>query len=195
MSNDNINADNIIDNNCDKNKNKYKYHDFRIITFNLLSTSYTNSTHFSFVKPEHLNFKYRYKKTLKLFNSWIKVNFIICLQELNKDWSKVLLPFFKNNNYNIVHELYADDKMGVGIAYPVNHFDLLNTNIFTCESIIKNIYNYNDNHKTNIDIMNELAEASESINPVISILLDAKYYGELTGKKILVATYHMPCRY
>jgi mRNA deadenylase 3'-5' endonuclease subunit Ccr4 len=182
-----------------------KQYDFRIITFNLLSPEQIKNSisgYFPFVKKYHIEFSFRAKLAKKLIAGWIKVNFIICLQEVSDEWTLILVPFFKENNYTFHYTVYANGKMGVGIAYPTNHYHTLESRIWVCGDIIKDYYKliYEKHSREPIKdvsetVMQVLADASELKNPIIGLMVAVKYFGKFVGKNILVATYHMPCRY
>lgn len=182
-----------------------KPHDIRIITFNLLSpdvmTDKSMMTYFPKIKEKYMDFEYRLDRTKKLLSSWFRVNFIICLQEMSKQWRDRLEGFFEENDYKIISEGYSGDRFGVGIAYPIKHFDLLAVDLDNCGSIIKPIYNTivdnkdEENEKQYSDLVTELEHASRTDNVLLAILLRAKYYGKETDKNILITTYHMPCRW
>ena len=212
----------------------HQTHDLRVITFNLLSPSYVNNEYFPFVKSQHIAFQHRAEKVKKLIGSWIKVNFIICLQEVDINWKQTLDPFFESLEYKFYSIQYADNKMGQGIAYPIKHFDLIDINLFVPGQQISSLNNKliqlfqqeqvtdikdneqshtqekdkENNKDTDMDkekdknkdddrklIMDEISNASDSKNTMISLLLSARYYGRPIGKKVIISTYHMPCSY
>jgi mRNA deadenylase 3'-5' endonuclease subunit Ccr4 len=177
-------------------------HNVRIITFNLLSQDYTSSLFFPKVKKNHINFTPRSEKMKKLLMSWMKVNFIICIQELSIQWYTALADLFTNNNYGIEMVTYIKDKMGVAIAYPKNHYDMLIKDEFVIGSYINDVYNLLNKIKTDIDsnvhintLLTEISEAAGMQTPILSVLLNCKSYGKSVNKNLLVSTYHMPCRY
>ena len=176
-------------------------HDIRVITFNLLSPEITSSHFFPTVRKINLDFTKRTERTKKLMQSWIKVNFIICTQEMSARWKDVLEPFFVENEYGFIYDIYSSGKMGVGIAYPLKHYDLIDVNKFTCSQIIEPIYNsfkqllIKSSDTQSEKILTEFESASESKNTLLSLLLKAKHFGKSINKNLIVSTYHMPCRY
>ena len=185
-----------------------KPHDIRIITFNLLSpdvmTDKSMITYFPKIKEKYMEFEFRLERTKKLLLSWFRVNFIICLQEMSKQWRDRLKDFFEVNNYKIVSEGYSGDRFGVGIAYPIKHFDLIDINVDTCAKMIRPIHDgikqyqaeqAQAQEKQYADLLLELDHASKTENVFLTVLLRAKYYGKDTDKNILISTYHMPCRW
>lgn len=119
-------------------------HDIRIITFNLLSPDVLSeesiANYYSTIKRNYMDFTNRVDKTKKLMLSWMKVNFIICVQEMSTQWKTALEPFFQENGYGFQYDVYSGGKMGVGIGYPTQHYDLLETDMFKCGTFIKPIY-------------------------------------------------------
>ncbi|VBB18824.1 hypothetical protein YASMINEVIRUS_1356 [Yasminevirus sp. GU-2018] len=191
-------------------------HDVRVITFNLLSQETINDVYFPLVKKHYSEFDGRSVKMKKLLESWMKVNFIICLQEMSVQWQKVLQPFFAENNYGFESQTYANGKMGVGIAYPFNHYDLLKKDEYVCGTGVKPILHalkrvdkkfkphvshaskkgYHEGVEIDMKpIIDELSDATDAKNVLLSLLLHCKFKGSSTGKNLIVSTYHMPCRF
>lgn len=54
---------------------------------------------------------------------------VVCLQEVCTSWGGRLLGFFARNQYMFVHTNYSGDRMGVGIAYPLGAFQLLEADL------------------------------------------------------------------
>lgn len=182
-----------------KNSENNNY-DFRVITFNLLSSFCASKEYFPFVKAHFLDFASRSTRVKKLIESWTKVNFIICLQEVDELWFKVLEPVFIDKKYGIHTARYTDGTMGQLIAYPEKHFDRIFVDQFIPGSFIKEMYEkISENKEVNVDdnktIMDQLSEGSKSPNIMISVGLSAKYYGKTVDKYIIVSTYHMPCKF
>lgn len=184
--------------------NNRTLHNFRIITFNMLSQDYATNQYFPNVKKHHIEFKSRSEKVKKLLLSWMKVNFIICLQEVSTQWYNALIGLFDEHNYGCEIITYSGDKMGVCIVYPKNHYDILMKNVFVVDEYITKVYEFlamnmignnsilDGNTQT---ILTEIEEASVVKTPLLSILLDCKSYGKSVNKNLLVSTYHMPCKY
>lgn len=180
---------------------EYDYHDIRVITYNVLSEHYATKEFFPNVWDGHLEFEPRSVKMAKLFNSWMNANFIICLQEVSDGWDAKFMAFFKKTKYRYVSTTYADGKMGVGIAFPKFHYDLLDQKVTVCGEFITEIYdNLHKNllkNKQQIDsrILGELCETGVAPNQMLTLLLAANKGGKTIGKNIVVSTYHMPCKY
>lgn len=194
-----------IQQNVQQNVKKDK-HDIRVITFNLLSDKYVSPRYFPTIKPKHLDFNTRINRTKHLIESWMKVNFIICLQEYSKGWSDALFDFFKSKCYEVVEVHYSDGKMGIAIAFPSKHYTMIES---YSDSFSRDIQHIHDTFKvmcTRLDlfpfdvklqdtICQELEQAASAPNPFLILTLSAKYYGKDVGKNLVIATYHMPCRF
>lgn len=186
---------------------KMPKHDIRVITFNMLSHSAATAAYFPFVDGRYLYFKHRVSKMKKLLTSWMKVNFIICLQEFSKEWEYALKGFFETKKYKIVSKLYARDKMGVAIAYPTNHFDLLDSNITTLSEEIRDVSNFikrwdgsviNPSAEGSIKysvVAREIEMGEHTKNILLSLIFRPKYLGKDIGKNLIISTYHMPCKF
>lgn len=165
-------------------------HDVRVITFNLLSQNTLTKVYFPFVKEHYADFDYRVTKTKKLMERWMQANFIICLQEMDEQWQKILQEFFSQHRYNLESVTYKNGKMGVGIAYPHNHFDLLKRDEFVCGTYVNPICQaltlavtsevasqkeINNNNTILNKITSELNNENHVIdlNPIIEQLTDA----------------------
>ncbi len=185
-------------------------YDFRVITFNILSSFCATKEYYPFVKPHFLDLKSRSIRVKKLIESWTRVNFIICLQEVDEEWFKILEPILLDKNYGIHSVRYTDGMMGQLIGYPEKHFDKIFIDQFmpslhvkdTCKKINEKMNenkSFDSESKSfcpnNRIIMDQLLEGSKSPNTMISIGLSAKYYGKIVDKYIIISTYHMPCKF
>ena len=178
-------------------------YDFRVITFNLLSSFCATKEYYPYVKPQFLDFSNRLSRVKKLIDAWTKVNFIICLQEVDELWFRALESKFIEKKYGLHSVRYTDGTMGQLIGYPINHFDKVFVDQFIPGLYVKEICdkmehcelkNSESNHNHDI-IMDQLLEGSKSPNTMISIGLSAKYHGKKVNKNILISTYHMPCKF
>lgn len=199
-----------------------KKYNFRVITFNLLSSDYERENYYPTIPTHYLAFKFRKKRTMTLISSWIKHNYIICLQEVNTKWDDMLKSFFFDTSlYGYQSVKYANDKMGVAIAYPFKYYELLKYDVQKCSDLIQKKFNkltdicqmcpisgmemtgqnQHDIKKISPEIISsdetetllmQLKEASLSPNLFLTVLLKVK-----SKKKcnIMISTYHMPCRY
>lgn len=175
-----------------------KPHDIRVITFNILSQDCVTNEYFPFVQKHYLDFEFRLVRLKQLLSSWIKVNFIICLQELSEQWKNELVDFFATNRYSFEWTIYPENKMGVGIAYPSNHYQILQKDEFTCGDYVGRHFSQLFNIEPAEDrkqIIEELKNASKSKNVMLSLLLNCKYKGTDTGVNLIISTYHMPCKF
>lgn len=186
----------------------------RVITFNCLTPYYAREEWFPGVKPKFLDSKYRLQRLKTLLQAWFKVNFIIALQELNDEWSNIVAEFCKTNNYHFVYSTYSGGVMGVGIAYPLNHYTLIAQDIFNAPAAARAkvqrmagvLETIADNDERNCSLSAEramkkmvrsfaAAENKAFENSMVSILLRAFSKGADTEIEFLVSTYHVPCRF
>jgi len=159
----------------------------RILTYNLLAQELITSSHFPKIKNYHKDFAYRANKTKELLKTWMKSNFIICLQELSTQWKNEITSIITDNDYIIIVCEYSHP-LGVCICFPNKHYELLHTDIFQCGLYVKEIYNKISPDNTHIS--DELKQASTSKNKLLSILLNCK-----NEQNIIISTYHMPCMF
>jgi mRNA deadenylase 3'-5' endonuclease subunit Ccr4 len=192
---------------ADKYKMTTNKYEFRIITFNLLSSSCATKEYYPYVRSQYLDFEARSTRVKKLIESWTKVNFIILLQEVDELWFKTLDPVFRDKNYQTHSVRYGT--MGQLIGFPTKHYDLMFVDQFIpgiyvkeiCEKIKETESKESKENKesketeNNKVIMNQMLEGSESQNQMISVGLSAKYYGKKVNKHLIVSTYHMPCKF
>jgi mRNA deadenylase 3'-5' endonuclease subunit Ccr4 len=104
----------------------------RLTTYNVLSSSLAGPGYFTSCKPEYLDQDYRLKKLKAKLEEDMKARSVICLQELSISWTGALHSFFQDNGYYLVTGLYGNKfngYMGVGIAYPLDKFTLLEADI------------------------------------------------------------------
>jgi exonuclease III len=161
----------------------------RIITFNILTHDYCYQSHYKHVKSEYLNNSYRENRVIKLLQSWMKANFIINLQEVGSKWKIILEDFFEKSGYDFVSKVYANDKMGVGIAYPKKHFKL---DKIYCEDLNKFIEKL---EPSDIDVLNEYDTAKNKELIILGLGLECFYKGTNTNKKVMIMNCHLPLKY
>jgi len=101
-------------------------------TYNVLSSNLGSDNYYTSCKSEHLNSNNR----LKLLKSKLEVEIshqsIIALQELSHSWVNELHPFLLSRNYYLITGLYGNKfngYMGVGLALPINKYDLVAVDI------------------------------------------------------------------
>lgn len=116
-------------------------HDVRVITFNVLSDNFVSNEYYPKVENRYINFRTRVEKVKRLLMSWMKVNFIICLQEISKQWYNEIANLFSHNMYEFKAITYFKDKLGLGIAFPINHYELLIRDDFIVGTYVSEIYN------------------------------------------------------
>ena len=101
-------------------------------TYNVLSSSLGSDSYYTSCNPEHLNSNYRLKLLKSKLEEEISRESIIALQELSHAWVNELHPFLLSKNYYLITGLYGNKfngYMGVGIALPINKYDLVSVDI------------------------------------------------------------------
>lgn len=102
-----------------------KSNSVRVVSYNILSDKLCNSEHYIHSNPIHLENNYRYKQITNKFKSEIKLNSIICLQEVSQSWKRRLIPFFNERGYQICEGQYGthfNGYMGVFMAWPKHKY-------------------------------------------------------------------------
>jgi len=76
---------------------------------------------------------WRRGQTVARLESEIEQGAVVCLQEVSSKWASRLLPFFASKQYMYVHQGYGNffgqDSMGVGVAYAMSTFELVDTRL------------------------------------------------------------------
>lgn len=160
-----------------------------VVTYNLLSPAYVKPAYFPNIQDEYLDKNQRLKRTVGLIQKWMKDRAIICLQELCEEWMHHFTKLFSQNNYKFHPIIYANGKSGVSISYPIDLFDTLMVQSDSCFN--ESMFNKIKEATNNSQIHQELENASQSENKCISVVIETKGLGQ----KILLSTYHMPCRF
>jgi len=182
-------------------------YNLRVITFNLLTPTYATQNWFHYSRNKDLYFVNRLAKMAKLLRSWTKVNFIICFQEMSKEWYTILKEHLRHYKYDLIGETYQGDLFGIGIAYPMNHYSYHSKYDHTVGDSIRDVCSIakeykkgkeNENIKidgTIKDLVSLIRNGAHHTNKMLTVVLDAKYCGKSVGKKIMITTYHMPCQF
>jgi hypothetical protein len=171
----------------------------RVITFNILTHDFANKSHYKYVQDRYLDNEYREKLLIKLLKSWIKVNFIINLQEVGEKWDKLLRKFFEKNNYEYISTVYGKYRMGLSIAFPKNHYQLVmseshETAIF--DNLVHNkLVSDKQQYGITPNIVKEISPSLSRQSPMLYVGLICKYMGKITDENIVICNYHMPCVY
>ena len=176
------------------------------VTFNILSPQLCSNDIFDMCDEDSINGKARWKRIAKLTTRWMKEERIMALQELCDRWEPSLNVHFIKNNYHLLSKQYSNGKLGVGIAYPKDIYELVQYNVFnvglsyhqilidglSMRNIIKQQSTPNfDANEINTTVTH-LNEAIYAENKCVSIKL--RHKNDPT-KEFWVATYHMPCKY
>lgn len=179
----------------------------KIITYNILSSSLCSPTHHTSCDPEHLHPDKRMPKIQGILEKVMKVNTIICLQEVSRKQEEDLQPFFHLNDYTFIVSHYSKEKngyMGVGIAFPHDKFTLRDTRIVRVADGKKWVQKPKPGKwskvltdaLTAIGILGRpeidpLEYAQHRQNTMVALHLKTKR----NYNKFWVSTYHMPCAY
>jgi hypothetical protein len=100
----------------------------RVVSYNVLSSSLADPSHFKKCDPEYLDQGYRLDILMEKLMKEVERGSIIALQEVSQKWSGPLHAFFQRNGYYFVCRHYGsgfNDYMGVGIAVPNDAYEVL----------------------------------------------------------------------
>lgn len=181
----------------------------RFVTYNILSSHFSEPDHFVHCDRADLNPETRLKRVMEKLLPEIAQNAIISLQEVSILWAGELHRFFVEQGYYLVTGLYGYPKsgyMGVAIAFPLGKYQLLETKIerlsdsrdwpklspFTIagRKFLQGFVRLWDKKKAK-NMEHPIAHAKRRMNQFIFLRLQDKESSEKFG----VATYHMPCVY
>jgi len=107
-------------------------HEHVFTTYNVLSSSLGSDSYYTSCNPEHLNSNYRLNLLKGKLEVEISNESIIALQEISHAWVNELHPFFLSKGYYLITGLYGskfNGYMGVGIALPMNKYELADVDI------------------------------------------------------------------
>lgn len=106
---------------------------WRVATYNVLSPSLCSPAYFNKCKPSDLEPVTRLRSLLDdKLEAEVARRSIICLQEVSHAWEGELHVYFAQRQYTYVHDSYGhsfNGYMGVGIAYPHDQYNLLESKI------------------------------------------------------------------
>ena len=181
----------------------------RFVTYNILSSHFSEPEHFVKCDRADLNPETRLKRVMGKLLSEMAQNSIICLQEVSTLWAGEFYRFFAEHGYYLVTGLYGYPKsgyMGVTIAFPQGKYQLLNAKIerlsdtrdwpqlsplnITGRKVLQGVVSL-WNRKLAKNFEHPIAHAKRRMNQFIFLQLQDKE----KEHKIAVATYHMPCVY
>ena len=156
-----------------------------IITFNILSPGATNPKFYPDIDENFLHSTYRFGKIKLLLTKYINDNYIICLQEVSKEWSEILNIFFEFHGYESFFSPFTNktNRLGTAICYPKHLFNVINKNHYIIGTIIKK----------HMDVTSD--EFIKEASKCTQVLLLVNLIHRETNKTFYVATYHMPCKY
>lgn len=111
----------------------------RITSYNVLSSCLAEPSHFKACNPAFLDKDYRLQKLFEKLLPEISKQAVINLQEVSNEWGGKLMSFFAQNNYHFFTALYGREFngfMGVGIAVPMDKYDVLDVDLCTIGSTL-----------------------------------------------------------
>lgn len=169
--------------------------ELQIITYNLLSSKYSDPETFTSASNENLNAENRYVKITSKLEKFFSDNTIFCFQELSLEWSERLTIFLKKNNYVLYSRNYGKESsgyMGVGIAIPNNIYVACVKQIRVAS--LKMWPNYKlsfwDKLSTCLSktkMYSTWDSCKHKLNFVMGIVV--RYHGQ----NVVIGNYHMPC--
>eukprot|EP00301_Raphidiophrys_heterophryoidea_P002394 c11114_g1_i1.p1 GENE.c11114_g1_i1~~c11114_g1_i1.p1 ORF type:complete len:369 (+),score=77.45 c11114_g1_i1:35-1108(+) len=104
----------------------------KVVTYNVLSSHLAGADYFVYCDPKNLDAGTRLARVQAKLNEQIKQRAIICLQEVSTLWAGSLHTHFASHNYHFIFSQYSakfSGYMGVGIAFPLDTYNLLTTDI------------------------------------------------------------------
>lgn len=104
----------------------------RVASYNVLSDALCNSEYYFKTDEEDCDSTVRLERVKKKLQEEIDSNAVLCLQEISREWSAALVPFFQRNGYSYASCLSGGKKngyMGQCIAWPVNRYDVVDISI------------------------------------------------------------------
>lgn len=196
-------------------KSSRRNESFRIVTYNILSSHLSAASWFPHCQPENCDPDNRYDKVIEKLEEEIRLESIICLQEVSELWLGRLHCFFSDRRYYLVNSNYGthwNGHMGVAIAIPLSNFDIIDVNIeriaLTKKYPIKpkesngffaRIINYFTALFVSFCLYWKLKKEKENFwwdalnnyNKMVCVRLKSR-----TGdKEFVVGNYHMPCKF
>lgn len=114
----------------------------KVITFNVLSSALSTPNVYHRNTASQLDPERRFKLLKEILEDYIHNDYIICLQEVSKDWRSNLETFFFDKGYRFVVDNYNHPYtgcMGVGIAFNPLIYDLEKCKIECIGRTIKDV--------------------------------------------------------
>lgn len=186
----------------------------RVTTYNVLSSHLGGANYYTNCKPEYLDSKYRLDLLKSKLQSEFDAKSIICLQEVSTSWAGSLHSYFSENGYYFITGMYGNkfnNYMGVGVAYPMDKFTLVDSDITRIADtkrikyVKKNkLQQFLSKLKKTVGSIGSIwgkggkrkAELWDNVtyraNQMVSLRLKFKENG---SKPFVVGTYHMPCMF
>lgn len=188
----------------------------RIVSYNLLSSSLAEPSHFPACNPTDLNATVRLQRLMNKLEGPVASRSIICLQEVSLEWSGHLHAFFANRGFHLMlasHGSYFNGYMGEGLAFPLDLFEAVDlrierlTDMMKWPSRVKKVGLV----KLFSDIQGRFQKAAQALfgngnmkrtrkrEPWAHArgrnnrFIFARLKSRTNGARVCVGTYHMPC--
>jgi len=177
-----------------------------IFTYNILSDSYCSPGFYTTCDPEHLKPEKRMNTLKDILREQIRLESIICLQEITRVQEAILQSFFNEQGYTLITCLYGkawSGFMGVGIAVP-KKFRVVDTKFVRVADGKKwakkekpgRLSKLVTFFLTELGVMAEperdpLEDAQNRQN--VMVLLELGFAS--CGPTFYIGTYHMPCAF
>lgn len=188
----------------------------RIVSYNLLSSSLADPTHFPACDPSNLRAATRLGRILAKLEGPVASRSIICLQEVSLAWSGHLHTFFANRGFHLLlasHGSYFNGYMGEGLAFPLDLYEAVDLRIERLtdrmgwpskrrpEGVAKAIANVCGRLQRAANALfgpkrpNRIAKRDpwDHARGRYNRFIFARLRSRTNGAKLCVATYHMPC--
>ena len=116
------------DNEYEKEERKESYEDsIEFVTYNVLSSSLCSPGYYTKCSPDDLNPDTRLRRAYEKLTPHVRQGAVIGLQEISLTWSTRMRLWFRERGYEYIVSNYGNrynDYMGVGLAFPIDRFDL-----------------------------------------------------------------------
>lgn len=175
----------------------------KIVTYNVLNPCYSNPSCLPHGLPESTDNEWRFQTICKKLRLEAENDSIICLQELNAEWSGRFHVWFANCGYRFITRLYGTVKnqfMGVGIAFPIDKYQLLNLHTVWPPNTVEYPQRQPTGWlewllaggtKTDREVEDEYLDSTKWRKNEAIVLRLTTTHDSLPP--FVVATYHMPC--
>lgn len=186
---------------------------FKFTSYNVLSSSLCEPNYFTSCKAEFLDPPYRLKKLKEQLDEEISTKSIICLQEVSHLWAGSLHTYFAKRGYYFATCHYGNqwnDYMGVGIAVPLDKYEIDDVNIkrisdtkklprkpklTLIESYINKLKNLILSIAQSLNLYKPKEDYWWEIVKRYNQMVSTKLTCKESKKSFVIGTYHMPCAF